>query len=149
MNKKIIISKTTQDDVAEIFEIELACFGEAEATVRESFEQIVNLEENYFFYSLRYSGKLVGFYCAILDEKEAHLADLALNPDFQNKGLGSLLLDHCLKILREKNCRILVLTVRRGNLPAIRLYNKKGFTELGILTSYYGDEDGIRLQYVF
>lgn len=149
MNKKIVIRKATIDDAEELFHIEQACFGEAEATVRESFEQIVGFN-HYFLYVLIYQGELSGFYCAIhdQDQEQAHLADLALKPELQGKGLGSLLLDQCFKKLREKNCSRLILTVRKNNHSALKLYRKKGFQELELISSYYGDEDGLRLQYI-
>lgn len=146
MNKKIVIRKASLEDAEELFHIEQACFGEAEATVRESFEQIVGYD-HYFLYVLIFEGELGGFFCAIQDKDEAHLADLALKPELQGKGLGSLLLDQCFKKLREKNCRRLVLTVRKNNHSALKLYRKKGFRELELISSYYGDEDGLRLQY--
>lgn len=147
MNKKIIIRRAILLDAEKIFQIEKSCFGEAEATVRESFEQIIG-NKNYYIYVLCYEGEIAGFYCAILDGDRAHLADLAVSPDLQKRGLGSLLLNHCLKKIKGNKCQSLILTVRTMNYSAQKLYKKKGFKEVECIRNYYGDEDGLRLEYL-
>lgn len=149
MNKKCVIRQARSEDLDDLFQLELACFGEAEVNVRETFEKIIAYPEGYQFYVFLYQGKLAGFYCATFEKELAHLSDIVLSPDLQGQGFGSFLLDHCLKNLREKNCRFLTLAVRQSNQRALALYRKKQFEELEILRSYYGDEDGIKFQYRF
>lgn len=147
MAKRIQIRKAELDDVDALFQIELSAFGEAEATVRHTFESIIASQDpNYFLFVLLFEGEVQGFYCAIWEGEEALLADLVVSRDLHHKGLGTLLLDHCLKTAKEKNCRSIKLTVREGNTSARRLYETKGFKALEFLANYYGDENGVRYQ---
>ena len=144
-----MIRKAQPEDVESLYQLEQAVFGEAEATLKETFEKIVSYPEGHELQVLLYQGNFAGFYCVTWDEAEAYLSDLALHPSYQGHGLGSFLLEHCLKLLREKNCRRLFLTVRPSNSRALSLYRRQGFEQLEILKAYYGDEDGLRLFYKF
>lgn len=150
MVKRIQIRRAEIEDVDALFQIELSVFGEGEATVRHTFESIISSQdESYLLYALLFEGEVKGFYCALIEKQEALLADLVVGLDLHHKGLGTLLLDHCLKTVKEKNCRFLKLTVREGNVPARRLYEKTGFKTLEFLPNYYGDENGVRYQFNF
>ena len=72
---------------------------------------------------------------------------IAVLPEYQNKGAGKLLLLHVLKDVRSRNMERIILQVRISN-PAIRLYEKVGFTKDKILPKYYKDgEDGWKMVY--
>ncbi len=147
MFKRIQIRKAELRDVDLLFEIELGVFGEDEETVSHKFESIISSRDpNSLFYVLLFEGEVKGFYCVLIEENEALLADLVVSKELHHQGLGSLLLDHALKLVQEKNCRLIKLTVRECNTPARRLYEKKGFKTLEFLPNYYGDESGVRYQ---
>lgn len=73
----------------------------------------------------------------ILDE--AHIATLAVHPDFRRLGISRLLLVAGLKDAYQRGCRSATLEVRAGNLPAQALYRHFGFIEAGVRTRYYKD----------
>jgi len=73
---------------------------------------------------------------------ELHITNVAVHPDHRRKGLGKILLDYLMQTFPE--WQVAYLEVRRSNEPAIRLYQKFGFTELGIRKAYYTDgEDAV------
>ena len=82
---------------------------------------------------------------------EAHVLNLCVDPELQRQGLGRRLLHHLIKLARAANATIVLLEVRKSNLPAIRLYDAEGFKRLGIRKNYYpaagGREDAIVLGY--
>ncbi len=59
---------------------------------------------------------------------------LAIASDKQGKGLGSKIVDFCIKEAREKGYKAVRLDAVPENTPAIKLYKKHGFV-------YVGDED--------
>lgn len=69
---------------------------------------------------------------------KARVLSIAMHPDYQGYGIGSLLLDHGLKYLRTKSQRV-QLEVRPENTPAIRLYEKFGFKVKGTMKDSRGD----------
>jgi ribosomal-protein-alanine N-acetyltransferase len=66
---------------------------------------------------------------------------LGVLPDWRRIGIAEALLMECEKQLRMP---VIKLTVRRGNQPAIRLYEKLGYSQIDIWSKYYRNgEDGL------
>lgn len=66
---------------------------------------------------------------------------LGVLPDWRRRGIAEVLLVECEEQLRMP---VIKLTVRRGNLPAIHLYEKMGYSQTDIWSKYYRNgEDGL------
>jgi ribosomal-protein-alanine N-acetyltransferase len=76
---------------------------------------------------------------------ESHLLNIAVRPDARQRGIGRSLLRECIRRSARAGGRRIVLEVRAGNHPAIRLYRRNGFRPAGIRKGYYTDtgEDAI------
>ena len=79
---------------------------------------------------------------------ESDMMNVAVHPDFRRKGIGEALvgaLSDALKALGNTN---LTLEVRASNAPAIALYEKLGFTQVGLRKNYYRNpkEDALILR---
>lgn len=70
---------------------------------------------------------------------EFHIANMAVRPSLQGRGLGGRLLDEMLGEAGRRGCRIATLEVRMSNEKAIRLYRSRAFREVAIRASYYVD----------
>jgi ribosomal-protein-alanine N-acetyltransferase len=70
---------------------------------------------------------------------EVHILAIATHPDHRRAGVGAALLDHALTCGRAARCGVATLEVRRGNAPAIRLYERAGFRTVHVRTAYYQD----------
>jgi ribosomal protein S18 acetylase RimI-like enzyme len=69
---------------------------------------------------------------------------LGVTPDHQQRGLGSYLLDSCEKRLKRP---VVLLTVREGNTPAVRLYERAGYKTVERKWGYYRDgETGLVME---
>jgi ribosomal-protein-alanine N-acetyltransferase len=77
----------------------------------------------------------MGCFWAILEE--AHITVLAVHPDHQGKGLGSLILSALLRNAKERNLERATLEVRDSNGVALSLYEKFGFRIAGRRKGYY------------
>ena len=84
-------------------------------------------------------GRVVGFIVLWLVIDEAHVATLAVHPDFRRQGIARRLLETLLTAAREAGARLATLEVRAGNLPAQALYRRYGFQEVGRRPKYYTD----------
>lgn len=82
---------------------------------------------------------------AIMDE--AHIATIAIHPDYRGQGIGRRLLARGLVAAYDRGARLAYLEVRRGNLPAQNLYAQFGFKVVGTRPRYYKDnnEDALLL----
>ena len=68
---------------------------------------------------------------------QADMMNLAVSPLFRRQGVASGLVDALIKHLKERDVHVLVLEVRASNEPAIRLYEKYGFVQVGRRPNYY------------
>lgn len=78
----------------------------------------------------------------ILDE--GHIMNLAVHPDYRQRGIAELLLLHQFAEALRRGALRLTLEVRSSNFAAQQLYLKYGFSKAGRRRRYYGDgEDAI------
>ncbi len=62
----------------------------------------------------------------------AHLIGMMLRPELRGSGIAARLLERCIGLLRATDgIEMLTLTVTKGNMPAIRLYERAGFATCG------------------
>jgi len=78
---------------------------------------------------LRIAEQTVGYFSYALTnrEDEMKVEQLYLLPEFQSKGLGSLMLRHVEDEAHARNISALVLQVNKQNVSAIAFYRKAGF----------------------
>jgi [ribosomal protein S18]-alanine N-acetyltransferase len=79
---------------------------------------------------------MVGYGGLIAYDDEAHVATLGVTKALQGEGIGSLLLD-ALLAEADKRSPVVLLEVRADNETAQRLYQRRGFTEIGRRRGYY------------
>ena len=76
-----------------------------------------------------------GVLSTVLDE--GSLDNIATAPEHRQKGVADAILQEIIRRCREQNLAFLLLEVRAGNEPAIALYKKHGFLEVGRRKNYY------------
>ncbi len=75
-----------------------------------------------------------------------HLVTIDVHPDWQGRGLGSLLLQEAEARLRRCGARAIFLETAVDNTRAIRFYTKQGYVVLGRVKGYYlGEKDALRM----
>ncbi|HAZ49347.1 MAG TPA: hypothetical protein DDW76_32745 [Cyanobacteria bacterium UBA11369] len=87
---------------------------------------------------VKYLGEIVGVISAFQDKDTIHISHLYIHPDFQNKGLGSKMIDSVL--VRFPSVKKLSLRVFEKNTHAIKFYQNKGFCEVSIRDANFGTE---------
>jgi ribosomal-protein-alanine N-acetyltransferase len=68
---------------------------------------------------------------------EAHIATIAIHPDFRRQGTGKLLLQAGMQAAYAEVARIYHLEVRAGNLAAQKMYSDFGYEIVGRRPGYY------------
>lgn len=84
-------------------------------------------------------GVVVGAIVVWLVVDEAHIATLAVHPDYRRRGIATKLLKTALKECARLGMRSATLEVRAGNLEAQSLYRRFGFEVVGRRRAYYQD----------
>lgn len=83
--------------------------------------------------------QMVGFIAGDIrdSDKIAWIATLAVDPIYQNQGIGAQLLRECELKLSTTRIR---LCLRPDNMPALRLYTHAGYTVIDHWKEYYNDK---------
>ena len=81
-------------------------------------------------------GEAVGFALIRSAVSEAELMLIAVDPLFQNRKIGRLLLTHILSDCKNAAIDVIHLEVRANN-PALIVYESIGFQRVGIRKNYY------------
>lgn len=74
--------------------------------------------------------------CRIIGN-DAHITNIAVDPDFQGSGIGTFLLQELEHFAKKNGCLTMSLEVRLSNRDAQRLYRKLGYVSRAIKTAYY------------
>jgi ribosomal-protein-alanine N-acetyltransferase len=85
---------------------------------------------------------LVGFILSRIAGQEAEILSIAVASSRRRKGLAKQLLDLNLRRLAGLGVRAVFLEVGDDNVPALRLYRRAGFREVGRRAGYYRDQAG-------
>ena len=70
--------------------------------------------------------------------REAHLLNIAVQPEWQASGLGGRILDFAIELARQEDVGRMFLEVRPSNHRAQKLYRSRGFSLLHKRKAYYG-----------
>lgn len=113
--------------------------------IKESFQNKNNLVIGVFN-----QDELIGYCFILIAQTEAEILNIAIDINFQRKGLGEILLKECFERLKSQQAKNLFLEVRESNHAAKNLYSKMGFKTIGIRKNYYSDnEDASMMQLIF
>jgi ribosomal-protein-alanine N-acetyltransferase len=90
------------------------------------------------------SGMLAGYFLLMCAVDEAHLLNISVRRDLHGKGVGRKQLDKVMALAREKGMQSVLLEVRPSNLRALAMYERYGFSRIGIRRGYYPADEGRR-----
>lgn len=142
-----MIRPMTKGDVDAVHEIEVETFPDP--WPKGAFSGGLDEEWSASFVTV-YRGRVVGYLCALEQEDELHIHNIAVSAVCQRRGIGRRLLmvaeDWACR--RGKSCAI--LDVRESNRGARTFYESAGYTEIGRRREYYGSppEDALVLMKV-
>ena len=72
---------------------------------------------------------------------EAHITNIVTKKDKRKNKVATKMLEELIKISKQRNLNNITLEVNNKNIPAINLYKKYNFKEVGIRKKYYNDID--------
>lgn len=93
-------------------------------------------------------GQVLGYVGSqtVLDETD--MMNVAVSAQARRRGIAQALVEELVLRLKQRGSRCLTLEVRASNAPAIALYEKLGFWQVGRRPNYYSHpkEDGLILR---
>jgi len=131
----ISIDIARKEDVAAISEIERAAFSDPWSA--RSFRDALEHPSVYFGCARSDAGQVLGYVVAWFVADEGEIANLAVAPEGWGRGIGRALLDAALAEATQRGIESVYLEVRDSNARARRLYQSRGFEEVGRRSKYY------------
>ena len=138
----------TDKDLPMVMEIEKKCFVHPWEEKDFMYEMHGNKFANVWVLELSNEQLGLRYVCGFVDWwitfDTGTISQIAVHPDIQHEGLGSMMMKELLQEAKIKKVTSLTLEVRKSNLKAINFYKKFGFEESHIKEGYYVDgEDAI------
>ena len=129
----VLIRPASFDDISSIVEIE----NKTNQMPWSKAQFLSSMEVGHYSVVMHKDSDILGFaiYSPIIPE--SHLLNIAIDPAYQGKGLGDKLLQQIILQNRTIGVKTISLEVRVSNLPAINLYEKRGFHKDAIRPDYY------------
>ena len=128
-----LIRPASFDDISSIVEIE----NKTNQMPWSKAQFLSSMEVGHYSVVMHKDCDILGFaiYSPIIPE--SHLLNIAIDSAYQGKGLGDKLLQQIILQNRTIGVKTISLEVRVSNLPAINLYEKRGFHKDAIRPDYY------------
>jgi N-acetylglutamate synthase-like GNAT family acetyltransferase len=100
------------------------------------------IDQGGFIFYAKLDGNIVGT-ASLLKKSENvfELGKMAVSASAQGLGVGTCLMEHCIKVAREKQIQTLVLYSNTQLAAAIHLYQKYGFVEVELEQGLYERAD--------
>ena len=102
-------------------------------------QELENGKSKYFV--AKQENEIVGFAGILLIIDQVNIMNIVVKKDKRNFGIGSSLLEEIIRYSKIHNATSITLEVNEKNIPAIKLYEKYGFKQVGLRKKYYNNED--------
>ena len=126
-------------DLNELMEGELAAYPYP--WTRGNFEDCLS-NKAYSCWVFEKNDKLHGHVVISIVLQEAHILNICLYPEYQNKGWGRKLLEEAETIAKNKGAETCFLEVRPSNVYGLQLYQSEAYNEIGLRKNYYPKDGG-------
>lgn len=145
-DNEIVIRPMSENDLVFVSEIEL--LSGLNKWGNDCYRADLKKKEVLLFVAI-FDEKLCGYIYARLITPEVEIFNIAVLPDFRNRGVGKKLLENVLKTAAENGCRNCWLEVRESNETARKFYERLDFKSVGRRRNYYNfpTEDALLLEY--
>ena len=121
-------------DIPQLAELEKLCFSDPWSVSAFEYE----LNNPLSLWLVAAEGDTVAGYVGsqtVIDESD--MMNIAVHPDFRRQGIAENLIESLIIMLNTRQSKSLTLEVRVSNTPAIILYEKMGFIQVGRRPGYY------------
>jgi len=139
------IIKMNESHVSSVAELEKICFSDPWSENSVASELKNNLA---FWLVAEEDGRVAGYIGSQTVCNETDMMNVAVHPDFRRRGIAEALVNALVEELKAMESHCLTLEVRASNAPAIALYEKLMFAEIGRRKNYYRNprEDALILR---
>ena len=102
----------------------------------QAFRESLGLEHTILLAAIQ-DGQVAGYCVCYQSFEEGEITNVAVKKELRGQGIAGKLLEKLCSYGKERGLERYILEVRAGNEPAIHLYERSGFTRVGIRKSFY------------
>ena len=102
----------------------------------QAFRESLGLEHTILLAAIQ-DGQVAGYCVCYQSFEEGEITNVAVKKELRGQGIAGKLLEKLGSYGRERGLERYILEVRAGNEPAIHLYERSGFTRVGIRKGFY------------
>lgn len=129
-----IIKKTDSSHTKGITALEKECFSVPWS--ENAVADFLNRNDTLTFVA-ECDGEVIGYVGSYSVLGEVYITNVAVTEKFRQKGVACNLLFALETECEKEKCDFITLEVRKSNLPAIKLYEKSGFENVGERKDFY------------
>ena len=129
------IADVSLEHIAEINELEKLCFSLPWS--RQALISQLPDDMHMFIAAIGDDGQVLGYVGMMYVLDEGYISNVAVSPEHRRLGIADALINALIDRANEKDLSFVTLEVRKSNVPAIELYIKNGFSEVGLRKNYY------------
>lgn len=126
-NRQLIIREMTYRDMAAVEAIDVAAFDTAWQLKHESLTKTYHLSASHSVALL--DGEIVGYQMSTSAFDSVHLARLAVDPRWQRRGVGRLLIEDMLETFSAIGIKSFSVNTQASNIQSLSLYHSLGFED--------------------
>lgn len=136
--EELTIRRMQSQDIERVMAVERRAYPYpwTEGVMRDCFQG------RYICWVSLHDEQIMGHAVMSVAADESHILNIAIDPSFQGRGFGRLLLNHLIDQAQQRNAGMAFLEVRSTNRPAAALYHSAGFNEVGLRQGYYPADGG-------
>ena len=132
MHIDVTVEKMNESHLDDVAKIENACF--AHPWSRKDLEAQLSIDTSHFIVA-SLNDRAVGYMGLQIFSGEGYVTNVAVLPKYRGQGIAQALIKEQMK----NDMSFITLEVRESNAPAINLYTKMGFVNVGIRPDFYSD----------
>ena len=141
-NASVSVRAASDIDIPTLCAIDNACFSSYRVDMPERVHTLLN-DPDHCLFIVSENGSVVGKGHLNWQSKGARLSDIAIIPDAQGRGAGTVLLAYCINHALAANTSNIVLDVETTNKKALNLYTRLGFSIINAHDYWSIDEIGL------
>ena len=144
LDGEINIRSMRIEDIEQVHDIDVLSFPTPWPSSSYRFELMDNPTSLSWVAEMALPGgktRVIGMIVVWLVTEEAHIATIAVHPNYRGRGVARKLLATCLQVTACKGAKRSTLEVRAGNMIAQSLYRSFGFQVAGHRPRYYQDNN--------
>lgn len=137
----MIFRRMTENDLDKVAQMEKEIFSTPWS--KASFQE--SLEKTYSYFFVAEESDIVG-YCGIHNlGGDGEITNVAVDKEWRGRHVAASMIQFAMEETQKEGIEAYTLEVRVSNLPAIKLYEKLGFSWQGIRKNFYENptEDAI------